>query len=238
MYIKNVRIKNFRNFKDLTIPLNRFTILIGENDIGKSNLIKAIKLVLNNNTFEYSSKTYGKNIYAITYTNYAKRNIEEKVLEQKGYIPDNIKISTIHTFLLNEIIYPYSSYILNKKINKASSVFLPDDKKRRNSKMSQLEKQGIVHNEKVFNIAKQIIVGNKQQTKKEKYRRSLIINHFIASIDSIYIGEAQDLDNDIVEIIKLIALNNIYIYMVGDPKQAPRNTKVFLDFVDEVKVKK
>ena len=111
---------------------------------------------------------YGKNIYAITYTNYAKRNIEEKVLEQKGYIPDNIKISTIHTFLLNEIIYPYSSYILNKKINKASSVSLPDDKKRRNSKMSQLEKQGIVHNEKVFNIAKQIIVGNKQQTKKEK----------------------------------------------------------------------
>ena len=59
MYIKNVRIKNFRNFKDLTIPLNRFTILIGENDIGKSNLIKAIKLVLNNNTFEYSSKTLG-----------------------------------------------------------------------------------------------------------------------------------------------------------------------------------
>ena len=181
---------------------------------------------------------YGKNIYAITYTNYAKRNIEEKVLEQKGYIPDNIKISTIHTFLLNEIIYPYSSYILNKKINKASSVSLPDDKKRRNSKMSQLEKQGIVHNEKVFNIAKQIIVGNKQQTKKEKYRRSLIINHFIASIDSIYIDEAQDLDNDIVEIIKLIAINNIYIYMVGDPKQALRNTKVFLDFVDEVKSEK
>lgn len=25
MYIKDVRIKNFRNFKELTIPLNRFT---------------------------------------------------------------------------------------------------------------------------------------------------------------------------------------------------------------------
>ena len=65
-------------------------------------------------------------------------------MEQKGYIPNNIKISTIHTFLLNEIIYPYSSYILNKKINKASSVSLPNDIKTRNSKMSQLEKQGIV----------------------------------------------------------------------------------------------
>ena len=148
-------------------------------------------------------------------------------MEQKGYIPNNIKISTIHTFLLNEIIYPYSSYILNKKINKASSVSLPNDIKTRNSKMSQLEKQGIVHNEKVFNMAKQILVGNKQQTKKEKDRRSLIINHFIASIDSIYIDEAQDLDNDIIDIIKLIALNNVYIYMVGDPKQALRNSKVF-----------
>ena len=78
----------------------------------------------------------GKNIYAITYTNYAKKNIEDKIVEQKGYIPDNVKISTIHTFLLNEIIYPYSSYILNKKLNKATSVPLPSDKKIRNSKMS------------------------------------------------------------------------------------------------------
>lgn len=59
MYIKEVKIENFRNFKSITIPLNKFTILIGENDVGKSNLIKAIRLVLNNNTFEYSSKTLG-----------------------------------------------------------------------------------------------------------------------------------------------------------------------------------
>lgn len=179
----------------------------------------------------------GKNIYAITYTNYAKRNIENKILEQNGYIPDNVKISTIHTFLLNEIIYPYSSYILNKKLNKATSISLPNDKKIKNSKMSQLEKHGIVHNEKVFNIAKQIIVGNKKQTKREKARRKLVINHFIASISSIYIDEAQDLDNDIFEIIKILALNNVYVYMVGDPKQALRNTEVFLNFTNEVRHK-
>lgn len=177
----------------------------------------------------------GKNIYAITYTNYAKKNIEDKIVEQKGYIPDNVKISTIHTFLLNEIIYPYSSYILNKKLNKATSVPLPSDKKIRNSKMSQLEKHGMIHNEKVFNIAKQIIVGNKKQTKREKARRKLVINHFISSISSIYIDEAQDLDNDIIEIIKILAFNNVYVYMVGDPKQALRNTEVFLNFTNEVR---
>ncbi len=84
--------------------------------------------------------------------------------------------------------------MIYKKLNKATSVPLPSDKKIRNSKMSQLEMHGMIHNEKVFNIAKQIIVGNKKQTKREKARRKLVINHFISSISSIYIDEAQDLD--------------------------------------------
>lgn len=177
----------------------------------------------------------GKNIYAITYTNYAKKNIEDKILEIKGYIPNNIIISTIHTFLLNEIIYPYSYFILKEKLNTASSIQLPDKINYKNSKISKLREQGIIHNEIVFNIAKQIIVGNKKQTKQQKNRRSLIINHFIASIDSVYIDEAQDLDNNVIEIIKLIALNNIYVYMVGDPKQALRNANIFNNFINEIK---
>lgn len=59
MYIKEVKIKNFRNFKDVKIPLNKFTILIGENDGGKSNLIRALQLVLNNKKFEYVTRTLG-----------------------------------------------------------------------------------------------------------------------------------------------------------------------------------
>ena len=57
MYISEIIIDNYRNFEHIEIPLNKFTILIGENDIGKSNVIEAIRLVLNNNTFQYSTKT-------------------------------------------------------------------------------------------------------------------------------------------------------------------------------------
>ncbi len=56
MYINYVRIENYRNFQNIEVPLSKFSIIIGENDCGKSNFINALKLVLNNNELEYSSK--------------------------------------------------------------------------------------------------------------------------------------------------------------------------------------
>jgi putative ATP-dependent endonuclease of the OLD family len=48
MYISSLSIKNYRNFGDeeFTIPLKPFTAIIGENNIGKSNLLESIGLIL------------------------------------------------------------------------------------------------------------------------------------------------------------------------------------------------
>jgi len=47
MYINSIVIKNFRNFKDFDLTLtDGFQTIIGENNIGKSNLYRAIRLVL------------------------------------------------------------------------------------------------------------------------------------------------------------------------------------------------
>ena len=47
MNIKNIKIQNFRNFKDFSIDFSEgFQTIIGENNIGKSNLYWAIRLVL------------------------------------------------------------------------------------------------------------------------------------------------------------------------------------------------
>ena len=56
MFISNVEIKNFRNFKDVDVKLFPFSVMIGENDTGKSNFIKAINLVLFNKSQNYFSK--------------------------------------------------------------------------------------------------------------------------------------------------------------------------------------
>ncbi|MDD2564088.1 MAG: AAA family ATPase [Salinivirgaceae bacterium] len=46
MYLSRIQIKNFRNFKSLDIPLNGNAIIVGENRVGKSNLLFALRLVL------------------------------------------------------------------------------------------------------------------------------------------------------------------------------------------------
>ena len=46
-------------------------------------------------------------IFCITFTNSAAKCIREKIITHYGYIPENIVISTIHSFLYREFIRPY-----------------------------------------------------------------------------------------------------------------------------------
>lgn len=51
MYISKIHIKNYRTYDDLEIKFNdRINIIIGHNNAGKSNLIKAISLFFDSNT--------------------------------------------------------------------------------------------------------------------------------------------------------------------------------------------
>ncbi|WP_200411019.1 ATP-dependent nuclease [Virgibacillus salexigens] len=45
-YISRVKIKNFRNFKHEDISLSHKQVIIGENNVGKTNLLRAIQLIL------------------------------------------------------------------------------------------------------------------------------------------------------------------------------------------------
>ncbi|MBQ8799666.1 MAG: AAA family ATPase [Lachnospiraceae bacterium] len=46
LYISRVVIRNYRNFKDVDIRLGHKQIIIGENNIGKTNFIRALQLIL------------------------------------------------------------------------------------------------------------------------------------------------------------------------------------------------
>ncbi|MDZ5730975.1 AAA family ATPase (plasmid) [Enterobacter sp. D2] len=46
MYLSNLRIRNFRNLETIDIPLRGNIVLLGENRVGKSNLLFAIRLVI------------------------------------------------------------------------------------------------------------------------------------------------------------------------------------------------
>ena len=46
MHICHIRITNFRNFRYLDVPLDHKLVVVGENNVGKSNLLFALRLIL------------------------------------------------------------------------------------------------------------------------------------------------------------------------------------------------
>lgn len=180
-----------------------------------------------------------KDIIAITYTNSARDNIYNNICKQNLSIPTRVKISTVHSFLLEYIIYPYSNYILGKKYLKATSIPLPDNIVFKNKRISELEDKHIIHNEKVFKLSKQIIVPYKNDNELIKKKKKIILEHLLSNMSSIFVDESQDLDDDVIKVLEFIGNNGIYVYMIGDTKQAlkyPQVLKQFINNVDENKV--
>ena len=46
MRLSRIKIKNFRNFKNLSVSLGEHTVILGENKVGKTNLLFALRLIL------------------------------------------------------------------------------------------------------------------------------------------------------------------------------------------------
>ncbi|MEZ9042503.1 MULTISPECIES: ATP-dependent endonuclease [unclassified Vibrio] len=56
MYIRTVEIENYRAFKNFEIKFSPLTVIIGENEAGKTNLFDALALPLNNNDISFNKK--------------------------------------------------------------------------------------------------------------------------------------------------------------------------------------
>lgn len=56
MYIRTVEIENYRAFKNFEIKLSPLSLIIGENEAGKTNLFDALALPLNSNDISFNKK--------------------------------------------------------------------------------------------------------------------------------------------------------------------------------------
>ncbi|EPT9253638.1 ATP-dependent nuclease [Vibrio alginolyticus] len=56
MYIRTVEIENYRAFKNFEIKFSPLSVIIGENEAGKTNLFDALALSLNNNDISFNKK--------------------------------------------------------------------------------------------------------------------------------------------------------------------------------------
>lgn len=168
---------------------------------------------------KYNQISECQNIYCIAFTNNATMCIKKKLENYFGEIPSNIKVSTIHSFLYREFIKPYYYLLYQKQFDIISSIKLDDKPSLSNWKIAQLEKQGILHIKAFTEKAKWIVVKKSDDKAREKNIRKIILKTFAKYCSIIFIDEAQDIDSNLMEILKQLTLYDVEIELMGDPKQ-------------------
>lgn len=172
-----------------------------------------------------------KIIYVVTYTNNSRDSIKEKIVELNGEIPTYLYVETIHVFLYRELIKPYSNLLFNEHYTQLTLAFLGNDPKFRNYQISELRKKGILHVDKVSEIAKWVVDKRSTDLKIHKDRRAIILKVLQKNIDSIFVDEAQDMDENMRQIFEALNEAEIYLHLIGDPKQDLRGKKQFAKLI-------
>ncbi|MEY3499620.1 MAG: hypothetical protein RL308_1289, partial [Bacteroidota bacterium] len=111
MIIKEVRIRNFRSIVKADLVLNNLSIFVGLNDVGKSNVLKALNLFFNNET-DYEKELNFSQDYC-KFTPIRQKKAEEIIIEIIFHAPQN---------------YKESKDIIWKKIWRKSGIHLDDTK--------------------------------------------------------------------------------------------------------------
>jgi len=175
-----------------------------------------------------------KSIYALTYTNSAKNKIKIELVKNSDCL--HVNVDTVHSFLLKEIIFPYASYVLGEKYSSVSLETLPSNNQMyKNARLKDLKSKGIIHVDNVYMVAKQILDKNNHKNNNlyKKSKVDYICNIISQMTCSIFIDEVQDLDQDCLRVFHILGGYGVYIYMVGDPKQAIKYPDSFNDYISE-----
>ncbi|MGE8556867.1 MAG: ATP-dependent endonuclease [Acinetobacter sp.] len=110
--IKELKIKNFRSCIDSHVILNNFTALIGYNNAGKSNLILAIKFLLEGTVKAFNYSTNANNLEEPIEVSGIFENVKEEFLELLD--PDHA--NKLRPFIFDEKLqFKRTTYITDKQ---------------------------------------------------------------------------------------------------------------------------
>jgi putative ATP-dependent endonuclease of the OLD family len=92
MYIKRVKIQNYRNFGDspFEIDLKPFTVILGENNVGKTNLLNALGLI-----FSQEIMIFRKRVLEIDDINYHSVGAFKEKVNDFGIKPEDIEFPKV-----------------------------------------------------------------------------------------------------------------------------------------------
>lgn len=174
-----------------------------------------------------------KKHFALTYTNTAKEVIYSEVLKQSEKFPKRLQVSTVHSFLLEEIIFPYSYIMLGVKYRKASTEKLSSEPKYKNKRIRELKDLNIIHVDAVYSVAKSIldINSSRNRPKKRKVLLTKIYRLIESYIGFVIVDEVQDLDSAALDVFKYLGNTSIDVHLIGDPKQAIKHPSAFIGLI-------
>ena len=173
----------------------------------------------------------GKIVFCIAFTNAAAANIEEKLMSRFGEMPDNIRTSTIHSFLYQELIKPYYYFLYGKQYERLSVIDLPDNIGFRQIKLSELEADDILHYTKIPERAKWVAYQKSGDTRAIKDARARILKRFSDYCAAIYVDEAQDISGDVRHILEALDAAGVEMILCGDPKQDVKGLGQFREII-------
>lgn len=174
-----------------------------------------------------------KTIYCVAFTNNAVNCIKNKLIEHYCFLPDNIIVSTIHSFLYKEFIRPYYYILYNKQFTEISTSKLPNDVAYKNSKIKRLEEKNILHQSVIPEKAKWVVFKKSTDNSSIKAKRKVIIKKFIEYCGAICVDEAQDIDSLMMSIFNELDRNGVNIILMGDPKQDLKGSQCFRKLINE-----
>ena len=108
MQLKTLYIKGFRNFKEVTVNFNEHSLMIGANDVGKTNLMYALRILLDRSLSDYDYELAESDFFAYEDTHviviraYFDSITEDCVIARlPGKISDDGKLVLQYTATIN-----------------------------------------------------------------------------------------------------------------------------------------
>lgn len=176
-----------------------------------------------------------KHIFVLAYSNYARKVINQRLIEKLGAVPSNIHVTTIHSFLYNQIIDPYYYLLYNMQFNEISKQKLPSIPAYKSVTLKALKDSGIIHVEEFPRFAKYVVNGKSGDSKHVKEIRSDINNKIISYVSCIFIDEAQDMTKDTGDVFTKLDELGIDVNLIGDVNQDLHKRNAFSSLVDKNK---
>lgn len=161
-----------------------------------------------------------------TFTINCKDEIVDKIINQKGYLPQNIVVQTWFSMLIQNGIKPYKNCL---KIEKVKGVFMAPGR----SGIKYVSKRGPVYwGEKEDFFNHYFDTNNNIYTDKlsklviriDNTTNGKVINRLTTIYNNIFIDEVQDMAGYDLEFIKRLMESAANVILVGDPRQTVYKT--------------